>query len=518
MRLMYLPSPFWWLFPIVLILVSFAQADVRILGYSTETKPQPIGIDFGAGTVFAMYAHSRTNVTSLGAVIPNGTDNQRYIDMISVLQQQNEQRTEALRRLLGFNPKTAGTTLLDRLVAMRDSGKYRLSEIKFKAERYLYSIFGDSITIPTWLKTILMFPINFIVEAVEDLTSELLKTVEILSQNPLEAKSDVENLTGEMIKQEFTTVLESLQLQAYEKQRLRIDSAVVSVPDYLNYTVRRILQDACRAAGISTTRSLFERTMAAIPAVDHRPDSRMLVLDHGFYHLTISTLKANHDQIKNPIQARMVPFDTYGSYSVDYRITMRLKKKNKLIQEHLGYGADPFTLMMAVRKARLLMKDNLDAEVLGLGVDEDHHHDEWPLDLDDWWIGYGRTLTLQWEEVKAVEDNFVEGLKRGLSHFLIALGNGPTAASNKDTDIEGLPQQEIDTALILTDQPDGGLIRRAVREVVGDHVPIRGGYMNNITLAAEGAAIMAFRRGEQWEKVRLYDLGFGEEPVCDTGL
>ncbi|RFU32615.1 hypothetical protein B7463_g3740, partial [Scytalidium lignicola] len=451
MTLVHVLSSFERLLVVVLILlVSLVQADMRELGFSTEGKPQPIGIDFGAEAVFAMYAHSRTHLTLLGAVIPNQTYHQGYSDMVSLIRLQNQQRTERMNILLGAGGlKSSSPTFSDILIA---------------------------------------------------------------------TKPQLKVLTRKEIKQEFTGILEALQFQAYEKERLKIDFAIISVPDYFNATIKRILLDACRESGISTVKSVIERPIAAIPAVDHKADARLLMIDHGAFHFTIMTAKANHDKINKPISSTMVPLDIFGSHAVDFKIAKRLETRNKAIKDHLSYGARLAQLQSAIRNARMLMKDNIDAEYLGLGVDEDHHHEEWPLDLRGWWVGYEQpTVTLNWKDVEAVEDEYIEQLSDTLTKFLIATRQGYSATPNTDNAYE-VPKQEIDTVLILTDQLDGGLIRRAVRQAIGDYVPLRGGFVNNITIAAEGAAVMAFRRGEQWEKVQLYNLGLGEEPVCYDGL
>lgn len=56
------------------------------------------------------------------------------------------------------------------------------------------------------------------------------------------------------------------------------------------------------------------------------------------------------------------------------------------------------------------------------------------------------------------------------------------------------PAEFFDQVAILTDWVDGDLVRRAVREVLGDSVPILGGSLSKVTMAADGAARMSLLR------------------------
>lgn len=78
------------------------------------------------------------------------------------------------------------------------------------------------------------------------------------------------------------------------------------------------------------------------------------------------------------------------------------------------------------------------------------------------------------------------------------------------------PQQEIDAVVIVTDQFDGALLRRAAKLAVGDGVRIYGGKMIDLTMAAKGAAIIAFKRRQSWYHAQEYEQGLTlEPPVCN---
>lgn len=76
-------------------------------------------------------------------------------------------------------------------------------------------------------------------------------------------------------------------------------------------------------------------------------------------------------------------------------------------------------------------------------------------------------------------------------------------------------QQELDAVIIMTDQEPGSLLRRAAKLAVGDGVRIYGGRIKEFTLAAEGDAILAFRRRLCWYYKKAYDDGFTQvRPTC----
>jgi hypothetical protein len=76
-------------------------------------------------------------------------------------------------------------------------------------------------------------------------------------------------------------------------------------------------------------------------------------------------------------------------------------------------------------------------------------------------------------------------------------------------------QQEIDAVIIVTDQLDGALLRRAAKLTVGDGVRIYGGTAMDLPMAAVGAAIIALKRRRYWDDLHAYEEGLTlEPPVC----
>lgn len=89
--------------------------------------------------------------------------------------------------------------------------------------------------------------------------------------------------------------------------------------------------------------------------------------------------------------------------------------------------------------------------------------------------------------------------------------------NGKESDLG--PQQEIDAVIITTDQLHGSLIRRAAKLAVGDGVRIYGGRIPDLTMAAEGAAIIALKRRRNWDDMQEFEEGLTlVQPVCNGHL
>jgi hypothetical protein len=52
---------------------------------------------------------------------------------------------------------------------------------------------------------------------------------------------------------------------------------------------------------------------------------------------------------------------------------------------------------------------------------KDYHHDEWPLELKDWWLGEEEETVLKWQDVEKIETDYVKGLSVFISDMLIEM-------------------------------------------------------------------------------------------------
>jgi len=234
-------------------------------------------------------------------------------------------------------------------------------------------------------------------------------------------------LTRPAIEESFYPVIHELLDDVFKNHNIAINFAVLSVPEYFPPQHSKIPGQACAFLGIRSPLSPIPKPLAGLAGVVTEPDARILLLDQGRHHMAAHTYKRGGDEAHKPIKELSVPLDSYHNMALEInlfkRVTSRgvLKEQLKL-REQLHLDAEIWRLHHEIERARMLIKDNMfdfmvkDAE--DGGEDEDHHHDEWPLALDNWWTGPAQSAVLAWEDVQAVEDEYVEHLSSTLDTFL----------------------------------------------------------------------------------------------------
>lgn len=226
-----------------------------------------------------------------------------------------------------------------------------------------------------------------------------------------------DEMTPENLKEGFVAVLKRVKEDTLEKNDINITFAILSVPDFFNETVNQILQEACLNVGIETIKP-FSRTMMGAWGANTTRDARVLVIDQGQFHLRIRTYQEVW-HYKKPLLQMYLPLDPFGSQAIDNQLVNQVLRTNEVLREQISLGANRQQLQLELARARLLIKDSID--VLMGKSSEDHHHEEWPLDLKDWWIGEEENAVLLWKDVEAVEDAYVESLGENILTFLVAL-------------------------------------------------------------------------------------------------
>lgn len=232
----------------------------------------------------------------------------------------------------------------------------------------------------------------------------------------------------------FVTVLNALKDKAYEEHQTNITFAMISTPDFFNATIKSLLFSALDTVGIQHPKKTMPRTYSSVMGSGAIEGERVLSIDHGVSHFVIASSNkiiwgagGDKSRYKNNIYPHTVPLDHLGSIGIDRILTWRLVGKSDWIREQIRRGADIFVLYGKVTQARAQIKDSFDAEVMGVGMDEDHHHEEWPLGLGDWGAdGEGAGEMLQREAVQAIEEEYVTRLSETIREFLIAIhGKSP---------------------------------------------------------------------------------------------
>ncbi|PYH85238.1 hypothetical protein BO82DRAFT_351109 [Aspergillus uvarum CBS 121591] len=461
--------------------VSFAAVAQE----TCENAPpnDPIGIDLGHQFVIASYANSADNFTLLGAI--NHQDYQRHILELSM----NHFRQSGLA---GPGPNSRGSTPL----ALLSSAVWQLFEVidrRFAVSSTSYvvwtrgsirSIYDDvSRTIPTpikrWIKSTL------------------------ISCGLLKKKRSISDIT-----ETFTEVLAELKTTAFETHGVNVTWAVVGVPDFFNDTLKHAVVQAGQQAGIVILEGAVPPrsfcTHYLNPVVEE--DASVLVIHQGQFHCGAQLYDRPQARRRRHSGYPYLPLTPWASERIQRRLVDELVSGDAHFRTLIKQGGDLGFLTHAIQKTRLTLMgyDPAVELLLGLesllwnqasgngnegGYDDGEMLDELPINLDSWWPhGNFPDLVLTRSQVTAVEDEYAESLAGSIHAYLQA-----TKGSRKKTGATNA--EKVDYAIVLTDHFDGELVRRAVREAVGDGVPILGS-LKEITMVADGAARLAWKRKE----------------------
>lgn len=232
----------------------------------------------------------------------------------------------------------------------------------------------------------------------------------------------LKRLTAETIQKDIGSVLIQLIVKAREDHDIRIKFALFSAPSFFNSTLTDIVVRAARDVGIRTTPMVVPRTLAPTYQGDGRDGKaiRYLVLDQGEFHCDVQTVyTGDHKRNGRKTNDILMPMEPFSSVQINRRLADKLVSGSKAMQRQIARGANRHDLWQIVRKARFLIRDNIDAELMGEGTTEDHHLDEYPLDMQGWGDGTVQAV-LKWEDVQEEEAAFVKTLGQNLLTILIA--------------------------------------------------------------------------------------------------
>ncbi|OBT82543.1 hypothetical protein VE02_09196 [Pseudogymnoascus sp. 03VT05] len=479
----------------------------------------------------AAYAHSPTNITILAMISVKNSSHEDYFENMMLLRLANDQRFTSIFQLVG-GPYPVPT------------GKEIVTAVKIKLRYYLprtlYGILffdgqrarelvgkldyksGPRILMCSILSQARDMVENALIFALDKgmLSAGLITPHEVLRRR---AKS----LTDNAIRDSFTPVVQELLDSALKNHNVTIDFALLSLPDYFPKKHEYIPLNACMSLGIKTVHTVIPKPVAGLKSVATKPDARILLLDHGHHHMG---LHAAHRRGRF-----FLPLDSFAGEVLEKNLFVRVTSKGVLndqwdLKDKFHIEREGWKLHKEIERARILIKDNIfdcigkdreDQEDCG----EDRHHDEWPLNLKNWWTiieDFGPSsippVVLKWEDVQVTEDDYVKNLSNNIETFLIAARKVLLDNENGESNDYG-PPQIIDTVVIVTDQPHGPLLRRAAKLAVGDGVRIYGGRITDFSMAAEGMANLALKRRRHWDNVQDYEEGLTlVPPVCDAHI
>ncbi|KAL4879203.1 hypothetical protein BJY04DRAFT_220323 [Aspergillus karnatakaensis] len=351
------------------------------------------------------------------------------------------------------------------------------------------------------------------------------------------------------VKETLTRIFQDLKSSALADTGTKLTFTVIAIPDFFNKTLANIVVEASRDAGIETPAQILPRTTLAHfenPAI--REGSSEVVIHQGIHHCGIQisfdagsrtasspasyrnryrrTKNKSHIGDGNPRELqteKYVPLNPYRSER-QYRRLMQFflrSNANAIVGTQLQVGADPDILLVALARARMVLKRQ-DPAVLLLGTESrsaDYHMtlgeveggsddgvelylESVPLDLDDSWWLYGSnpgSVKLSKELVLKMDKAYVDALASNIGVFVQVMQ-------------EEYPFEPpaIEHAIILTDWVDGDLVRLAVQKALGDDISIVGGTLSEVTLVADAAARLALIRQQNLLKIRQYSAWHDE--------
>ncbi|KAF9895155.1 hypothetical protein FE257_000057 [Aspergillus nanangensis] len=481
-----LPSITCWLIAGVLIFLPGTEAQL-LWGLQ-----QPIGIDFSPELITAAYAHTFSNITILAQLRPR--DNEPYLrHMVQLRQEFGRDRKLAelydtkFRHLVRKAWENLRGPLLSRAAAhltLLENPAVQSSWVFFQdfwghvtRSQFLYEVRSTARYLLGWTYSLFTFE-----------------------------EDSAEILTLDNLRDDFVGILIRLREQALQNHNIDIQDAFFAVPEYFNATLHVTVLDASDQVGIRSIQNPITRSQASVvdASIEKRslPEMWCLILDLCAFYLDLRAVYTGH---RSGIKDGHLPMDPWRADTIDMRLTDRLVQHSEALQFQLSIEAKKEDLWPRVKRARYLIRNEIDNEDTPPAGDDVYHHDEYPLDLEGW--GYQEfskaEAMLSWGDVQAAEDGYVTSLGDNIRTYLVSLRRF------NDNEPENTVPLKIDKVVLLTAGTDGPLLRRAVQHAIGNDVEIVGGTRREFSLAAEGAARIALVRRERQEfyerKMKAHD-------------
>lgn len=366
-----------------------------------------------------------------------------------------------------------------------------------------------------------MLQCEMIQESISNTLSSISKLL-LLSSQP--EKPDV--LSDEYMKTGFEKAFEYIKHVSWELSEINITSASILIPDFLDARIRGLVRDAALETGIDSVgvqspQELVRQhggildEVAAPFQFDERPQRRNeIMIDYGlrYLHLHTRSGRCRMERVLDEMSCSRVPHILYH----------RVISLDESLSRQVAKGASKNDLFEALWRARFAMKQPIEQ-------DEDQqqdHYEEWPLDLQDWWIGEDEGAVLRWEDVQAAEEDYVDLLSDILNQALDCVqgessksvsisSKGHTNRNNVGQENEhGVRPDPIHRVIVLGNFCDRALVKKAIKKSVGEHVNIIGGSTEqDNALAAKGGARFALQVYDvlhSYERARMLGLGHDE--------
>jgi hypothetical protein len=234
-------------------------------------------------------------------------------------------------------------------------------------------------------------------------------------------RSELGEFTLNDVKDAFVDILTRLQEEVRTKHNIDMQSAVIALPDFFNQTLVDLFLEASQKVGITPLVEPMSRMALSTYSSNGTPreaDGKYLIMDLGQYYLDLRGLNVSPQPMA---RNGRLPMDPWGSAGLDRDITRSAIERSKILQTWLSLGGSKAALQGEVRKARVLIRDNIDREVLGAEDHPDHHHNEYPLHLKD----PDATAVLSWVDVEAGEMKYIQSIAQNIHNYLVAASTLP---------------------------------------------------------------------------------------------
>ncbi|KAJ6008445.1 hypothetical protein N7540_012421 [Penicillium herquei] len=261
------------------------------------------------------------------------------------------------------------------------------------------------------------------VQKIREFTYKLLTPLSGSSQASSQLETDAE-LSDDYIKTGFLQAFEFLKEGAREAINITIQGAVITIPDFLDDHVLELAGEAAKEAGInsfsdipfvSPTQNLIWpfKSILDEDATDYfssGPWENSLLIDYGVGYLDIAT-NGGRCRLKYPV-------DILGCQRIAKKLFDKFISFEGLLKQQIEKGASKPGLYSALWTASQNIRYPSERDTL---EDSDDHYAEWPLDLEDWWIGDDETVVLRWEDLEAVEAEYIDELANQFDRALDCL-------------------------------------------------------------------------------------------------
>ncbi|KAJ5923749.1 hypothetical protein N7454_008994 [Penicillium verhagenii] len=241
-----------------------------------------------------------------------------------------------------------------------------------------------------------------------------------------QSETEPELPSDEYIKTGFVKAFEHLKDVSRENTEIEIASVhIVLVPDFFDFRIRMLVNDAAEAARVNPNGVMIispqdmikaypgclDDEITKMPILDPvRTEETVMIVDYGMTYLHL------HTQSK---RCRMkIALDSYSCSRVAILLFYRVLSLGGPLSRQIEQGASKPQLFEALWRAKFAMEQTTETP---WDVDSQDHYEEWPLDLQNWWIDEEEDAVLRWEDVQAIEDEYIDELAEYLDQALDCL-------------------------------------------------------------------------------------------------